>query len=74
MIIAELIKFNARMLKFLSENGIRIKDYQYTDMYEEYTMMVGNNEKKEYIYAEPSAYLHGHLLQRVVEVIAEPCK
>ena len=22
---------------------------------------------------EPSAYLHGHLLQRVVEVIAEPC-
>ena len=24
--------------------------------------------------AEPSAYLHGYLLQRVVEVIAEPCR
>ncbi len=51
MKIAEFVKINAETLKFLSENGIYLNDYQYMDMYEEYTNMLKNNEKKEYIYA-----------------------
>lgn len=51
MILAELVKINVKAMEMMSSYGIKIKDYQYTDMYEEYTLMVGNNEKKEYIYA-----------------------
>ena len=35
MILAELIKFNGKILKFLSENGIRINDYRYSELYDE---------------------------------------
>lgn len=54
MLIAELLKFNGKLLKYLSENGIRINDYQYSELFDEYTCMVSNNEKKEYIYAKLS--------------------
>lgn len=40
MKIAELIKFNGKILKFLSENGIKINDYRYSELYDEYTSMV----------------------------------
>lgn len=54
MLLAELVKFNSETMKFLSENGILLKDYQYTDLYDEYMKMVKDNEKKEYIYAKLS--------------------
>ena len=75
MKIAELIKFNGKILKFLSENGIRINDYQYSELYDEYTCMVTNNEKKEYIYAVLSEKYNipRRTLLRIIKRLSASC-
>jgi hypothetical protein len=51
MRLAEFVKINGKTMEMMSNFGIRISDYQYTDMYEDYIKMLKDNEKKEYIYA-----------------------
>lgn len=50
MRLAEFVKINGKAMKMMSNFGIRINDYQYTEMYEDYVNILKNNEKKEYIY------------------------
>ena len=38
-------------MKLMSSFGIRMNDYQYLKLYNDYLQMVRNGEKKEYIYA-----------------------
>lgn len=75
MIIAELVKFNRGMMKFLSENGIRISDYRYTELYDDYARMVRNHEKKEYIYAVLSEKydIPQRTLRRIVNRLSVAC-
>ena len=51
MMLAELVKFNSSWMKLMSSFGIRMNDYQYLKLYNDYLQMVRNGEKKEYIYA-----------------------
>ncbi len=75
MNIADLVKFNGKTLKFLSENGIKIDDYQYTELYDDYLQMVQNNEKKEYIYAKLSEEYRIPIrtLQRIIKRLSVRC-
>lgn len=50
MKIADFIKINTETLKMLSKNGVYIDDYQYMELYDDYTDMLNNKEKKEYIH------------------------
>ena len=45
MKVAKLVKIGTEMLKLLSENGIRIDDYQYVDAYEDFLNMRENRVK-----------------------------
>lgn len=49
MTLYELISINSPMLKKMHENGIRISDYKYLNLYEKYVEMVGNGDKISYI-------------------------
>lgn len=75
MILAELVKINGKVMEIMSSYGIRINDYQYIDMYKEYTMMVGNNEKKEYIYAKLSEKyaIPRRTLLRIIKRLSSVC-
>lgn len=75
MKLAELVKINGKAMEMMSSYGIRIKDYQYTDMYEEYTMMVENNDKKEYIYAKLSEKyaIPRRTLLRIIKRLSSVC-
>lgn len=75
MILAELVKINVKAMEMMSSYGIKIKDYQYTDMYEEYTMMVENNDKKEYIYAKLSEKyaIPRRTLLRIIKRLSSVC-
>jgi len=39
MIVADMVKICAEMLKMLSKNGVRTEDYQYVDMYYDFLSM-----------------------------------
>jgi hypothetical protein len=75
MLIAELLKFNGKLLKYLSENGIRINDYQYSELFDEYIVMVNNNEKKEYIYTKLSEKYNipRRTLLRIIKRLSSVC-
>lgn len=45
----ELVFFLREAMKRMSEVGIRIDDWKYTDMFKEYNELVNRGEKKEYI-------------------------
>ena len=47
----ELVRFCGEMLKRLHESGIRIDDYKYLGLYEEYVAMRKKNEKMTYCVA-----------------------
>lgn len=49
MTLYELISINSPMLKKMHENGIKISDYKYLNIYEDYRNMVGNGDKVSYI-------------------------
>ena len=75
MKLAELVKINGKAMEMMSSYGIRIKDYQYTDMYEEYTLMVKNKEKKEYIYTKLSEKygIPRRTLLRIIKRLSSVC-
>jgi len=45
----DFVKFCREILKRLSDNDIRIDDYRYVDMYNEYRELESHGLKKEYI-------------------------
>lgn len=49
MIIADFIKIHIGLLKYLSENDIRVGDWRYVKMYERFTLM--RKEGVKYIVA-----------------------
>lgn len=46
---SELVKMISKVLKAMSENGLRAGDYEYVEMYEEYVVMRSMGEKFEYV-------------------------
>lgn len=47
MILAELIRMSRELLKYLSENGARIEDWQYVTMYERFVRLRKEKVKHE---------------------------
>ena len=45
----ELLRFCDKILKSMSEVGLRISDYRHVQMYDEYVEMVREGHKKEYV-------------------------
>lgn len=45
----ELVKMISKVLKAMSENGLKAEDYEYVEMYEEYVIMRSLGEKYEYV-------------------------
>ena len=42
----ELIKFNAEILQRLQENGIKLSEWQYVKLYEDYEQMIAEGVKR----------------------------
>lgn len=55
MNIHELISVNAPLLQKLHENGVKISDYKYIQLYEKYLEMIKNGEKITYIVSSLSS-------------------
>ncbi len=45
----ELVKVISKILKAMSESGLRVSDYEYVEMYEEYVIMRSMGEKYDYV-------------------------
>lgn len=54
MKVADLVKFSADMLKQLHENGIKVDDYKFLDMYREYERLKHEGNKTVFIVAKLS--------------------
>ena len=51
MKVKELIKIGKEMMKMLHERGIKMEDYQYLQMVDEFDHMKGHGHKTTYIIA-----------------------
>jgi hypothetical protein len=51
MKVIELVSFNKELLSKIKDAGIRLDDYMYTDLYNEFNTMRNNGEKVTYIVA-----------------------
>lgn len=51
MKVYELLTFNRELLKRFHSAGIKLEDYKYLDLYNEYTEAVARGEKVTYIVA-----------------------
>jgi hypothetical protein len=51
MKVIELVSFNKELLGKIRDAGIRLDDYTYIDLYDEYQAMRRNGEKISYIVA-----------------------
>lgn len=49
MLIAEFVRINARLLKTLSDYGIKISDYKYVELFRDFVKMRENGDKTTYI-------------------------
>lgn len=49
MKIIDILKFNRELIKRLRDAGIRLKDEQYIDLYNNYTKLYQHGEKVSYI-------------------------
>lgn len=45
---AELMKINSKMMELMSKFGIRVSDYQFVELYDEYQKMKREGEKYWY--------------------------
>lgn len=52
--VAELLYLNERYFQLLHENGVRIEDVQYLDMYRDYKRLSADGLKQSYIVAHLS--------------------
>lgn len=67
MEIAEIVRIGRELLKLLSENEVRVEDWKYLNMYDEYRRMRKNGVKYRFAVAE-LATLH-HISRAKVERI-----
>jgi hypothetical protein len=51
MKVIDIVSFNRELLSKIRDAGIRLEDYMYIDMYNEFELMHGNGEKITYIVA-----------------------
>lgn len=51
MTIYEILSFNKELLQRLTESGIRTDDYQYVDLFHDYTKMIQEGNKTTYAVA-----------------------
>lgn len=58
MKVFEIINFNREQLKKLQQAGIKLKDVEYIDLYNDYREMVGNGDKVSYVVAVLSERYH----------------
>ena len=58
MEIAEIVKLGRELLKLLSENDVRIGDWKYLKMYEDFKRMRHNGVKYRYAISELSLTHH----------------
>lgn len=49
MLVVEIVKIGAEMLKLLSKYDIRTDDYEHLPLYEDYAKMLENGDKVTYI-------------------------
>ena len=49
MKIIDILKFNRELIKRLRDAGIRLKDEQYIDLYNDYTKLYQRGERVSYI-------------------------
>lgn len=49
MLVAEFIRINAKLLKTLSDYGIKMDDYKYVDLFRDFVEMRTNGDKTTYI-------------------------
>ena len=76
MLAIDLLRFCGDFLKRLSESDIRMEDYRYVEMCDEYCRLVGDGHKKEYAIAVVTAKYHvsESTLRRVLKRLCEPVK
>lgn len=55
MIVADFIKINSETLKLLSKYDIKVDDYKFIDLFQEYEQMLSDGNKVSYIVAVLSA-------------------
>ena len=73
MKVKELIKIGKEIMKMLHERGIKMEDYQYFPMVEEFDMMKEMGHKTTYIIAH-LAQKYGICERKVYKIIGEPCR
>lgn len=52
--VAELLNLNERYFQLLNDNGVRIEDVQYLDLYRDYKRLSADGLKQSYIVAHLS--------------------
>lgn len=48
MTVGEYVKIHAAAMEMLEKNGIRMKDFRYVQLYEDFTVMTGCGTKVSY--------------------------
>jgi hypothetical protein len=58
MKIAEMVHFGREMLKAMSENDVKVSDWKYVPMYDEYRHMRSKGMKYRYVIAHLAMIYH----------------
>ena len=72
--VAELLHLNERYFQLLHENGVRIEDVQYLDMYRDYKRLAADGLKPTYIVAHLSSEydIPERTIYRVIARLSKP--
>lgn len=72
--VAELLYLNERYFQLLHENGVRIEDVQYLEMYRDYKRLSADGLKQSYIVAHLSAEydIPERSIYRVIARLSKP--
>lgn len=72
--VSELLYLNERYFQLLHENGVRIEDVQYLEMYRDYKRLSADGLKQSYIVAHLSAEydIPERTIYRVIARLSKP--
>ena len=72
----ELVSFNAELLQKLQRAGVKIDDWQYVDMYQEYESTLAEGHKKTYVSLVLSQKYHVSVrhIYDLLTHLAQDCK
>lgn len=72
--VAELLYLNERYFQLLHENGVRIEDVQYLELYRDYKRLCADGLKQSYIVAHLSAEydIPERTIYRVIARLSKP--